>query len=112
MLRVPPEAPADAAALRKTCVAAMNADPTFAAAITATADKQAAELRDAETVKRHQDDSKAIAQNKLHVILAYAAMWAIAALFVIFLWRRQQALKVELANLKDDLERAAKKANQ
>ena len=83
----------------------------FAAAIIATADKQAAEARDAATIKSHQDDAKSIAQNKLHVILSYAAMWIIAALFVIFLWRRQQALKVELAVLKDDLERAAKKAN-
>ena len=40
--------------------------------------------------------------------MAYAAMWVIAAMFLMFLWRRQQALKGEIANLKRDLEAAAK----
>ena len=49
-----------------------------------------------------------IAKNEKHVILAYAAMWLVAAGFVLFLWRRQQALKIEIANLRRDLATAAK----
>jgi hypothetical protein len=42
------------------------------------------------------------------VIMAYAAMWIIAAGFVIFLWMRQQALRNEIAQLKVDLDAATK----
>jgi CcmD family protein len=41
------------------------------------------------------------------VILAYAAMWVIAAGFVLFLWRRQQALRSEIERLRRDLDAAA-----
>jgi len=34
-------------------------------------------------------------------------MWIIAAAFVIFLWRRQQVLQAEIAQLRRDLEAAA-----
>ncbi|MFO1533991.1 MAG: hypothetical protein ABR562_10065, partial [Thermoplasmatota archaeon] len=60
----------------------------------------------AETVKQHQDAALAIAKNEKHVILAYAAMWVIAAGFVLFLWRRQQHLKTEIAQLRRDLDAA------
>jgi hypothetical protein len=33
-------------------------------------------------------------------------MWIVAAAFVIFLWRRQQALKLEIAHLRRDLKAA------
>ena len=94
--------------LRKTCVDAMNSDPTFAASIVATADKVAQSKRDADTLKAHLDADTQIKENERHVIISYAAMWIIAALFVLFLWRRQQALKTEIANLRRDLEAAAK----
>jgi hypothetical protein len=42
------------------------------------------------------------------VILAYAAMWVVAALFLMFLWRRQVALRTELARLQKDLDAAIK----
>ena len=42
------------------------------------------------------------------MILAYAAMWVVSALFVLFLWRRQQLLKVEITRLQKDLAAAAK----
>jgi hypothetical protein len=107
----------DAAALRKTCVAAMNADPSFAEAIVKKAEIQIGEAvnkaqveKDLCTVYKHTEAQADIATNQRHVILAYAAMWLIAAAFVLFLWRRQQALKTEISQLRKDLEAAAKDA--
>ena len=96
----------DAAGLRKTCAEAMNADPTFAAAIVKAADAQAQQKRDALTIATHQQDADDVAHNDLHVILAYAAMWLIAAGFVIALWLRHGKLKSEIALLRADLQRA------
>lgn len=92
---------------RQACVDAMNADPEFAKSIVATVDKQI----DQRTIDAHEAAAKQIAENERHVIFAYAAMWVIAVLFVVFLWRRQQALKTELASLRKDLEAAAKEAS-
>jgi hypothetical protein len=101
-----PDAPKSEA--RKACTDAMNADPTFAASIVEVADKAAAEKRLQLDLAQHETAAKAIAKNEKHVILAYAAMWIIAAAFVMFLWRRQQALKGEIAQLKADLDVAIK----
>lgn len=107
----------DPEALRKTCVDAMNADPRFADAIIKTAEVRLNDqvnkdqvVKDAAMIQVMQNEQDRIARNKLHVILAYAAMWVVAAGFVVFLWRRQQALKGEIANLRRDLEAAAKEA--
>ncbi len=86
--------------LRKTCADAMNADPAFADTIVTTINEQ--------TAKQHRDAAAAIAKNEKHVLLAYAAMWLVAAAFLMFMWRRQQGLKTEIAQLKRDLEAAAK----
>ena len=94
-----PASPADA---RKLCTEAMNADPMFANAIIKEANEQTAE--------KHMHAADAVARNEKHVILAYAAMWVVAALFVIFLWRRQQLLKTEIETLRRDLEAATKEA--
>ena len=90
---------------RQACVDAMNADPEFAKAIIATVDKQI----DQKTIDAHTRANAHIAENERHVILAYGAMWVIAALFVLFLWRRQQALKAEIAQLRKDLDAAEKR---
>ena len=102
-----PVVSADASALRKTCTDAMNADPSFAKAIVDVADKDAATRRMDATEKEHLDAAAHIAKDQKHVVLAYGAMWIIAAAFVVFLWRRQQALKAEIAALKRDLEKEA-----
>lgn len=86
--------------LRKTCVAAMNADPAFALKVVSTTNNQ--------TAQAHINAARDIAKNERHVILAYAAMWLVAVAFVIFLWRRQQALRLEIAQLRRDLDAAAK----
>jgi len=116
-----PTSPADGDA-RKACTTAMNADPKFAADMIATlhdiertADpKLAAEIiatvHDMDTIKVHTDAMAHVQKNEQHVIYAYAAMWIVAALFVIFLWRRQQALQAEIATLRRDLEAAADEA--
>jgi hypothetical protein len=103
----PALSPGDA---RKLCTQAMNADPKLAAEIVKTADEAAAVKRDADTVAAHTDAYAHVQKNERHVIYAYAAMWIVAALFVIFLWRRQQGLRTEIANLRRDLEAAAEEA--
>lgn len=99
----PAQPPPDA---RKLCTDAMNADPQFAAAIVKVADEKAAAKRDADTLATHQDAVARVQKNERHVIYAYAAMWIVAAAFVLFLWRRQQALNAEIATLRRDLDAA------
>ena len=94
----------DAAELRRICADAMNKDPDFARSIVLTADKTI----DQRILDAHQKAAEDVAENESHVVYAYAAMWVLAALFVVFLWRRQQVLKAELAQLKKDLDAAAK----
>jgi hypothetical protein len=84
----------------------MNADPRFAAEIVRIADETAAQKRDADTVAAHKDAEYHIQKNERHVIYAYAAMWIVAAGFVIFLWRRQQALTAEILQLRRELDAA------
>jgi nucleoside phosphorylase len=98
--------PVDLAAARKACVEALNADPKLEAEIVQIADKKAQKQRDDDTIKAHEDAFHHIQKNEKHVIYAYAGMWIVAAAFVIFLWRRQQALKLEILHLRRDLEAA------
>jgi hypothetical protein len=93
----------DPAEARACCTTAMNKDPEFAKSILLTFDKQL----DEKTIKAHEAAQASIAENQLHVILAYAAMWILAAAFVVFLWRRQQQLRAEIAQLRKDLEAKA-----
>jgi hypothetical protein len=102
-----PAATGDAADARAQCTAAMNADPKFAAEIVKIADEKAAIKRDADTLAAHTDAYAHVQKNERHVIYGYAAMWIIAAGFVIFLWRRQQVLQAEIVQLRHDLEAAA-----
>jgi hypothetical protein len=102
-----PAAPVDVAGARAQCTAAMNADPKFEAEIVKIADEKAALKRDADTLAAHTDAYAKVQRNERHVIYGYAAMWIIAAGFVIFLWRRQQALQAEILQLRRDLDAAA-----
>lgn len=90
------------------CLQALAADPTYGSEVAASASTRSADAI-AEKVKAdHEQAALAIAKNEKHVILAYAAMWVIAAGFVVFLWRRQQKLQLEIAQLRRDLDTAAK----
>jgi len=100
--------PGPNAAARKACTDAMNADPTFEKLVVDTADRRAAELRLQADQEQHQKAASAVEKNQKHVIMGYAAMWIIAAAFVMFLWSRQQALRNEIAGLKADLDAATK----
>lgn len=102
----PPAAAASADA-RRACAAAMNADPQFAAEISKIADERAALKRDADTVAAHVDAEAHVLKNQRHVIYAYIAMWIVAAGFVLFLWRRQQGLVLEINRLRRDVDAAA-----
>jgi hypothetical protein len=109
----PPE-PAKADA----CFATMKADPAFAGQMVieighhlsaSDAKKWCGDQTNDDVIKKaHEDADYHIEKNERHVVLAYAAMWLIAAGFVVFLWRRQQALKLEIAQLRKDLDAAAK----
>lgn len=123
-----PAAPAPAipstADMRQVCAQALNADHTFAMSIIGTliaqlkarpemfrdsAEAQALlAIVSESTLLQHEQAAQAIAKNERHVIMAYAAMWVLAALFVLFLWSRQRHLKTEIAQLRRDLEAAAK----
>jgi hypothetical protein len=104
----PPASAQDAEELRKTCAAALNANPEFAKAVVATYDKKAVELLDKQTLEQHTSAAAQVAENERHVIYAYAAMWILAALFLVYMWMRQQSLKNELLALRRELDAAAK----
>jgi len=99
-----PVPPPPASEARQACTKAMNEDPEFAKSIVATADKSI----DQRTIDAHNAAAAQIAENERHVVYAYAAMWILAALFVGFLWYRQQMLKAELAAVRRELDAAAK----
>jgi hypothetical protein len=101
-----PSAPQSEA--REACTKAMNEDPEFAKSIIATVDKQL----DQRTIDAHIDADKHIQKNQRSVIYAYAGMWIVAALFLAFLWFRQQSLKTEIAHLRRDLDAAAKEGGK
>jgi hypothetical protein len=91
---------------QEACFKLANNDKAFADALIKVADKQI----DVQTVQAHEDAFHHIQKNEAHVIYAYAALWVIAAGFVVFLWRRQQALRGEIAQLRSDLAAAAKES--
>jgi hypothetical protein len=88
--------------------AALGADT--AAKQRAELDKEAGERRSQQDRETREQTTRQIALDQRQVILAYAALWVIAAGFVVFLWRKQGALKAEIASLRRELEDAAKDA--
>ena len=92
----------------QACIDAIDGVNDFRAAASTLAQEREAKRLAAEIEQQHASAAKAIAKNEKHVVMAYAALWLLAAGFLLFLWRRQQALKLEIANLKRDLEAATK----
>ena len=89
----------------------MNADPSFRLSIVEIADKETAtKLHNADVAvdRLHEDAYARIQTNERHVIMAYAAMWIAAVLFVVFLWRRQQGLVRAIDELQRELDAALK----
>lgn len=97
-------ASADTTPQQQACFDLANNNKAFADALLRVADKQL----DAQIVQAHEDANHHIQKNESSVLYAYAALWVIAAGFVVFLWRRQQALRGEIAQLRSDLAAAAK----
>ena len=105
---VPVPSPAE---LRATCAAALNANPTFANDLLRQLDeKKVVELaKTQEAFANVQIEAGArVAKNQRHVIMAYAVMWIAAAVFVLFLWMRQRALRSQIDVLRSDLAAALK----
>lgn len=103
------------AELAATCGRAMDADPKFADLIIKEAEKKIRDTvrveqvtKDQCTVFQHQEVEDQIATNKRHVIIAYIAIWLISAGLLLYMWRRQLALRGEIDQLRRDLEVAVK----
>lgn len=92
----------------QSCLTALDSVPELRQSLAVAANEAAATERLAMTKKEHEDAAKAIAKNERHVVLAYGAMWLLAAGFLLFLWRRQQGLRREILQLQKDLEAATK----
>ena len=92
----------------QVCLAALASVPDFQKSTADTALEDAANELVANTKRQHEAAAMAIAKNEKHVVLAYAAMWLLSVGFVLFLWRRQQGLRTEIAQLRRDLEAASK----
>jgi hypothetical protein len=90
----------------QACYDLANKDKAFADSIMRVVDKNL----DVQIEQAHQDAFHHIQKNEAHVIYAYAAMWVIAALLLLFLWRRQQGLRGEIAQLRADLAAATKES--
>ena len=56
----------------------------------------------------HAEDAQQMLTNRRHVVLAYAALWALVAGFVVFLWMRQRGLQAEIERLEREIAQAAK----
>lgn len=65
------------------------------------------EIADTLANRVHQDEFDRLQRNNRHLVMAYAALWALMLLFVMFMWMKQRALKGEIAQLKHELEEAA-----
>jgi hypothetical protein len=103
---IPPAMPAKTP--RQICAEAMNADPAFAKAVVEETDRAAALARLEADQKQHEKAAAAVQKNERHVIIAYIAMWLVSAGFLLFLWLRQQSLRLEIAHLKRDLDTATR----
>lgn len=55
----------------------------------------------------HEQDARQATKNKQFVVAAYAALWAIVAIFVVILWLRQRKLSAEITRLETELKKAA-----
>ena len=92
----------------RSCMQAIAGLDTARSKYSTAADTKDAAERVAATRLAHETAAAAIAKNQKHVVLAYGALWILSAGFLLFLWKRQQNLKSEIAQLKRELDDAAK----
>jgi hypothetical protein len=55
----------------------------------------------------HAQDASQVTKNNKHVVMAYAALWAIVAIFVVGMWVRQRKLTEQIIKLEAELKKAA-----
>jgi hypothetical protein len=84
---------------QQECLAEIKNDPSFNAFI-----------EEGARYAFHRDEASKLTRNNEHVVMAYAAIWALTVLFVVLVFLRQGKLKAELARLQADLARATKDA--
>lgn len=65
-----------------------------------------AEIKNDVRAEVHSEDAAQMLTNKKHVVAAYAVLWGLVVLFVVFMWIRQRRLTVEIGRLEDELRRA------
>ena len=54
----------------------------------------------------HTKDADRMLRNKQHVVMAYAALWVLTALFVLFMWIKQRSFAEQIERLKRELQEA------
>ena len=64
------------------------------------------EVRDELRVQVHTEDAQLMLRNRKHVVMMYAALWVIVAIFTMTLWLRQRSLRREIGELEDRLRQA------
>lgn len=55
----------------------------------------------------HAQDARQVTKNNKHVVMAYAALWAVVAIFVVGMWVRQRKLSEQIIKLEAELKKAA-----
>ncbi len=54
----------------------------------------------------HEQDARQATQNSKHVVMAYAALWGIVAIFVVGMWLRQRKLSEQIVRLEAEIRKA------
>ena len=68
--------------------------------------KMLANLKNVMRADIHAEDGNLMARNYKHVIMAYAALWILAVVFLFLLFMRQRTLTAEIARLNIELDKA------
>ena len=85
-----------ASEIRKQCIAEMEKDARILAA-----------CEESHSSKYQVQDAKRAVKDKQFVVAAYAAIWAILAIFVVVMWLRQRKLSLEITRLETELKKVA-----
>ncbi len=109
-----PLSPAHAQTDAATAQAATSAGEVYASPMRAQCEDELikdigwrAELKKQLAPEVHQEDADLMLTNRRHVVAAYAVLWIVLLLFVVFMWLRQQRLTGEIARLERDLRQAS-----
>lgn len=85
-----------ASEIRDQCIAEMEKDARILAA-----------CEESHSSKYQVQDARRATKDKQFVVVAYAVLWAIVAVFMVVLWLRQRKLSAEITKLEAELEKAA-----